>query len=353
MLEVVIYLDYKHNDQTLAAIQVANWLLSLGYRVLLVSDGKVARNVDTYWDSKVVNAADNTLDRLIGADYVCWFYPNVNSLKLIRYVSGTQEKKPPLHIYFPGFGRAESLKPEFFSQVDKTICLNRDLALWLSSNVHAATSNQSRADLTSCDRTLNVKCGKLDQEFTRLAVYLGADFVANIGSKLLTVLSDLLKSCPTAKLTFATEKTLPRQYRSHMSRLISAYEGRVSNFGVIPYSRYPTWAYLSDWVYIASASFKYGAIIPHLEVSGTPLICHDIPPARSYISGSLSGLIVPTAISTTSYPIGKVSFSDIFDTLKTAVNYPELGLRGLQKNLNDNRKKRAIAFGCFLQKELA
>jgi hypothetical protein len=353
MLEVGVYVDYKHNDQTLAAIQVANWFLSLGYKVKMVSDGPIAKNVDEFWDSRVIRHTENNLSWMIGINYVCWFYPHTLGANVINYFAHMSDKERPQHVYFPGFSSVNSLNPGFFGHVDKTICLNRDIALWLSSNVYASQTNQRWADLTSCDKVMYEKCGRFSQDSCHLTVVLGGDFVENIGVNLLVTLDKLLSSVDSLKISLVSEKTLPRQYRSQIKRLARKHLPRVVNFGVIPYSRYSTIAYLSDFIYIASASFRYGSLISHLGASGTPLICHDLPPARSYLANGISGLIIPTTVSSTSHPIGQVSFLSIFDTLKNAVELSELSLRGLQKNSYEVRKKKAADFGRFLQQEFS
>lgn len=367
MLKVGIYVDYKHNETTLAAVMLANWMVYLGHEVKIISNGKIARNVDSYWDSKVIRYSYKNRFCFLDLTHVLWFYPDRLSFFTAKFLGENNNRASTLHLhaenskksttisnlYFPGWCDRSALSDELILNCNKVMCLSRDMALWLSSTCRKFELEQRWCDLTSSDKLLTPKYGKVAENKTKMLVILGSDFVADIGAQALKILDKLLKENPTFQITLLYEKSLPRQYRSHIRSLIKRYPKRVVDAGIMPYSQYQPMSYLHDWTYIACASFKTGALIPHLEVSGTPLICHDIPPARSYISGQLSGLLIPTESADTFRPRGLVSFTALYDTLKAAINMNELAIKGLQQNSYANRKKRGIDFARFLVQEIS
>jgi len=366
MLKVGIYVDYKHNDTTLAAVMLANWMLRLGNSVKVISNGPVARNVDCYWDDRVIRDSNKSLKLYENLTHAFWFYPDRLTFLTAKFVGENTERASELdshienlgktstlnHVYFPGWCSKEVLFGELLLN-SKAICLNRDSALWLSSKCKDFEVDRNWSTLCSADKLLVPKQGKVDKDKVKMLVLLGSDFSQDIGNELISTFEALLKKHETLKVTFLLEKSLPKVHKSRLNRLKLSFKDRVVLAGVMPYSQYHAMAYLHDWVYLACASFKHGALIPHLAVSGTPLICHDIPPARSYISGGLSGMLVPTVVSNTFNPRGIVCFKALATTLSQAINMNDLGLKGLQKNTYSNHKKQAQEFARFLSQELS
>lgn len=365
MSKIGIYVDYKHNETTLAAVMLANWMLRLGNCVRIISNGTVARNVDSYWDDRVLRDNFRNRNCYLDLSHVFWFYPDRLSYFVARFVGENNERvldatihaenegkvSSIQHLYFPGWCNKSTIPNELLLNA-KIVCLNRDSAIWLSSSSHDFELDQRWAELCSPDKLLVPKSGRAEKNKLKILTLLGSDFAQDIGNQLFDVFEDLLNRHAQLQVTFLLEKSLSRLQRNRLKKLKRTFENRVVLAGVMPYNQYHAMAYLHDWVYVACASFKHGALIPHLSVSGTPLICHDIPPARSYISSSLSGLLVPTKTASTFKPRGVVCFDSLLTTLKQAIEMNDLGLKGLQKNSYDAIKKKNDAFSRFLLQEV-
>jgi hypothetical protein len=353
MTKVGIYVDYKHNDTTLAAVMLGNWFIRSGNPVRFISNGPVARNVDDYWDSKVLRDFSGQGGCYSGLSHVFWFYPDELSLKAAKFEASQSDMvASPCHFYVPGWCDVAPLSDDFLLNADKTISLSQDAAIWLSSKCRDFEVNTAWSNLCAADKLLAVKNGRVENDKIKILVLLGSDFSTTIGEELFEVIANLLRLYSGLHVTFAMERSLPKPQRRRLAGLIQAFGSRVCRRGVVPYSRYHEMAYSHDWVYLACSSFRHGALIPHLEVSGTPLICHDVPPARSYIAGKLSGLLVPTTATDTLKPAGIVCFDSLMATLGHAAELNELSLKGLQRNAYAGRRKRIQDFERFLLKEV-
>lgn len=365
MPKVGIYVDYKHNETTLTAVMLANWMLRLGNSVRIVSNGPVAKNVDSYWDDRVLR--DNFRNRNCYTDltHAFWFYPdrlsfftakfigehNPRANTLSQHTENDNKTETIKHLYFPGWCDRSALNNELLLN-SKVICLNRDCAAWLSGNCREFDIDQRWSNLCSSDKLLVPKLGRFEKKKTKLLVLLGSDFVQDIGTELFETMEKLLVAQSTLRVTFMLEKSLPKLHRNHLKRLKKRFDSRVVLAGIMPYSQYHAMTYIHDWVYIACASFRHGSLIPHLAVSGTPLICHDIPPARTYMSNTLSGLLVPTPAADTFRPRGLVCFDAVMSTIIKAVETNEIGLKGLQQNNYNQKKRQSDEFTRFLTQEI-
>jgi len=353
MTKVGIYVDYKHNDTTLAAVMLGNWFIRSGSQVRFISDDSVARNVDDYWDSKVLRDFSGRGDCYSGLSHVFWFCPNELSLKAAKREESQSDMISPVrHFYVPGWCAASAMSDAFLLNAHKTISLSQDAAIWLSSKCRDFEVNTAWSNLCAADKLLVPKNGRVENDKIKILILLGSDFSVAIGDEFFEVVEKLLRLYKGLHVTFAMERSLPKSQRRRLSGLIQAFGSRVCRKGVVPYSRYHEMAYSHDWVYLACSAFRHGALISHLEVSGTPLICHDVPPARSYIAGKLSGLLVPTTAADTFKPAGIVCFDSLMTTLGQAVELNELSLKGLQRNAYAGRRKRIQDFERFLLKEV-
>ena len=59
MLKVGIFAPYVRNETTLAAVQIADWLVRCGIEVEFLADGKVSKGIHPIWDCKVIIYINN------------------------------------------------------------------------------------------------------------------------------------------------------------------------------------------------------------------------------------------------------------------------------------------------------
>jgi hypothetical protein len=356
MLKVGIFTPYVRNEVTLAATQFADWLVRCGIDVVMLSSGKIESGIHRHWDRKVRRAKKSAVYQwAYGATHLCWFEEGTDALKWSRLVTTNNPRINTKHYYFPHWTRQTETCRQFISQVDRVVCLNRDIYCWLRNldgmDIEWLGRRTTHVNLLSPSNTLLARDGKITKGQTRLLAVLTKATKQDLGPGVLNVFESLLKKNTDLSITVLLESSLPRSYRRRLSQLRRQYGTRLEVVSQLPYYSYPDLARQHDWVYIANVKHLFGSLLSALSSSSTTLICHDLPPVGSFIRNRNDGVLIPCNLRDATIPRADVDQDVIFKYLDCVVNEPEVSLMALQLTGAEYARKRQDCFEQFIYRE--
>ena len=352
MLKVGIFAPYVRNEITLAAVQLADWLVRCGIEVLFLTDGQVSRGIHPIWDRKVRRAKGAAVYTwAYNATHLCWFSPNPVAMAAAKLVASDSPKRQTRHLFFPHWSNWKAEHEAMLLSSARTICLSHDTADWLDKRYPNVPINKTWANLTAPATLLFPRVGRLSLTSSHLLVILTKSIELDIGIQLLQTFDALLDSHPGLHVTFLLEHSLPRSYRKEFRRLQQLYPGRVVTATSPAYYDYIQLARQHDWVYLASTRHTYGSLLALLASSSVPLICHDAPPARAHVTHNYNGKLIPCDLRESPAPVADVSMEDIGVTLDNLLIGPEVSLRSMQVNAAALFAQKQKSFEQFLYKE--
>lgn len=353
MLKIGIYAPYVKNEITLAAVQVADWLVRCGLDVEFLSDGKVSSGIHPVWDRKVRRAHD--LDSVFrwayGATHLCWFTPNLNAYEAARVVARDTNQRRTKTIFFPHWGNWTPVHGSFFRLAHRTICLSQDLANWLDAKYPDLATNRTWANLVSPSIPLIPKQGLVDPEQRRLLVLLDHSMTLDIGPGIFEAFDFLLAEHPRLRLTFAFLGSLPRPYRWLVESTQLHFPDRIEFVGNPAYVEYLHLARQHDWVYLAATRHRLGSLLSHLLVTTVPILCHDLPPVGGHLIDESTGKLIPCGLHERPVPVAEVDVQTVGLTIDSLLAIDEANLCGMQAAITTHLLKKQASFEKFIVKE--
>lgn len=352
MLKVGIFAPYVRSEITLAAVQFADWLVRCGIDVVFLAEGRVAQGIHPVWDRKVRRATPSAVyGWAYGATHLCWFSPNLEAMRAAKLVASDDPRRCTRHLFFPHWSNWKAEHELLMHTANRTICLSKELSQWLDKRYGKPHSNRVCVNLVSPVSLLFPRAGRLSLVSSHLLVVLTKSVEADIGIQLLSVFDCLLDGHPGLHVTFLLEHSLPKRYRKQLNRLSRNYLGRVVTVTSPAYYDYPQLARQHDWIYLASTRHTYGAMLTLLTSSSVPVICHDVPPARSHVFPNLNGKLIPCDLRESPAPVADVRMDEIGLALDKLLIGPEVLLRSLQSNATVQLSQQQKIFEQFILRE--
>lgn len=352
MLKVGIFAPYVRNETTLAAVQIADWLIRCGIEVEFLADGKVSKGIHPVWDNKVKRANEDSIHHwAFQATHLCWFSPNLWALQEAKLVSSFSPKYQTLHYYFPYWGLWNEDNSIFLKMADRVICLSHDLSNWLDKHQGKVLPNRTWANLVVSDKLLSPKCGWVQPGLQKFLIVISKSVKLDLGPELLDIFYSLLDNYSGTRFTFLLEHSMPRRYRTDIKQLQQAYPDRVACVTSPPYYDYSNLARQHDWVYMASTRYTYGSVMAALVSSSSALVCHDIPPVGAHLVNDSNGKLIVCGLDEQPAPIAEVSLDDVEIALSELAEVPTEILESMQLVAAEYIRKKQKAFEWFICNE--
>lgn len=352
MLKVGIFAPYVRNETTLAAVQIADWLVRCGIEVEFLADSKVSKGIHPVWDNKVKRANEDSIHRwAFQATHLCWFSPNPMALKEAKLVSSFSPRYRTLHYYFPYWSAWNAAHLQFLNMADRVICLSHDLANWLDKHQGRVLPNRTWANLVVSDKLLSPKIGWVQPGIQKFLIVVPKSDEFDLGPALFDIFYSLLDDYNGITLTFLLEHSMPRSYRVGLRRLQRQYSDRIACIVSPPYYDYVNIARQHDWVYMAGTRYTHGSLMAALTSSSSVLTCHDIPPVGAHIVADSNGKLIVCGLEEQPEPIAEVDLGDIEDALAELAQVSTEMLESLQVVSADYLRKKQKAFEWFMRNE--
>lgn len=355
MFKIGIFTPYVRNEITLAAVQLADWLYKCGMAVSIVSSGRIEKGVHQFWDKRVKKASEHAVYKwAYNATHLLWFSADVKALQQSHLVTFNNKKQKTKNIFFPNWTNWTEQDDAFLAQCDKTICLNRDMYLWLKklrASEKMFMSERSHCCIVSAESVLIPKLAKA-ADSVRLLVFLSKHLELDIEPTFFAIFRNLLLSHANLEITFLSEKSLSSRYKLKLKQLIKAFETRVRFVYSVPYYEYSQLAKKSDWIYVANTRHSFGSIFNLFAASTSPIICQAIPPATAFIGNRVNGLLVPCSVMEKPYPVADIDLTQVETVLDNALRNSAKALSALQLSGVSLLKQKQQAFERFIYRTL-
>lgn len=334
VLKIGIFTPYVRNEITLAAVQFADWLYKCGISVSIIAKGRIERGIHQFWDTQVKRAGEQSVYKwAYSSTHLIWFAADFKALQQSHLVTFNNKKQKTKNIFVPNWTNWTEQDDAFLAQCDKTICLNRDMYLWLKklrSVEKLFMSDRLHCCIVSSENVLIPKAAKQKNDCVSLLVFMPKQFELDIKPSFFDIFQKLLLSHADLKITFLSEKSLSSRYKTKLKKLIKTFESRVSFVYSLPYYEYGQLAKKVDWIYVANTRHAFGSIFNLFAASTSPVICQAIPPATAFVGNHVNGLLVPCPAMQNPYPIANIDLTQVETTLNRAVANSEKFLKPLQ-----------------------
>ena len=352
MLKVGIFAPYTRSETTLAAVQLADWLLRCGIEVSFIAEDRAKQGIHPVWDKKVMSAKNRNIYKwATNTTHLCWFSPHSYALHLVGLVTRSNAKQRTRHMFFPTWG-SWSKDHEFFTlTADRTICLSQSMALWLDKRYKREQTNRTWANLVSPATIVVPKQGWTNSKQRRLMVVLTRAVNLDISPDFIDEFAVLLSISDLVHITFLLDKSVPKTYRRRLKGLMSSFPGRVQVIRDVPYYDYVRLARQHDWVYVSSTRYTYGSLLSLLATSSVPLICNDVAPVSAYVNNGTTGRLLPSQTYGKSSPVAEVNGEVVMAELNSILHLAEVTLKTFQHNVQSYLHHKQAAFQKFLTKE--
>lgn len=356
MLKIGIFTPYVRNEITLAAVQLADWLYKCGMHVSIIADGRIEKGVHRFWDNHVKKANEQAVYKwAYNATHLLWFSANVKALQQSHLVTFNNKKQKTKNIFFPSWVNWTEQDDAFLAQCDKTVCLSRDLYLWLKklrAPEKMFMSDRSHCCIVSAENVLIPKAAKAKTDKVCLLVFMPKHLELDIGPAFFSLFRNLLMNHADLEITFLSEKSLSSRYRSKLKQLIKTFETRIKFVYSIPYYEYGQLAKKADWIYVANTRHAFGSVFNLFAASTSPVICQAIPPATAFIGNRVNGLLVPCAVMEKPYPVADIDLNQVEAVLDKALLNSAKALGALQLSGVSLLKQKQQAFERFIYRTI-
>ena len=365
VFKVGIFVPYARNETTLAATQFADWLVRSGIQVVMLSPSKPGKGVHTHWDSRVIYRKPShnenktkLFEWAFNCTHICWFEPDEWAFRMSKIVCADSRHKFTKHYFFPSrcTAKEDSKKiKEFLDLVDEVICLNRSMLHWLNSfhPSHSLSAPRSMINICSPSTPVQSRYGPKTSGKVKLLVVVTKSAIYDVGIGLLDVFDYLLLSHENLEITVLLQTSWPSYFRQKLSAIAKLHGERLSVVTSPDYYDYPKYTFENDWVYLCSTRHDYGSLISVLAGTGTPLICHTLPPVLDILGGLLTNgqackLIDTGVFDTNTCPIADVDVDDVGNRLDEIVGSPSVILQQSQIESFMQQRKSARLFDRFI-----
>lgn len=286
MLKVGIFTRYSKNEVTLAAVQLADWLLRCGIEVVMLADGKPTAGVHAEWDINVKAFSQEAAFKwAYGATHLCWFSPDLKALNQVQLVCNKNKHQLTKHIFFPNWHDWNDDHVAFLKRVTRVIALSNDMGRWLKYKDYQLNTEATStwANLVSADQVLVPRIGRVDKDHVKLLCVLQKSVITDIGCEIVEVFSTLLTDNPNLIVTVVLESAWSISNRRQLYTVSKLFSKRLKVIKNPPYYDYVEIAREHDLVYLSSTRHMNGSTFSALVVSSVPLICHDVPPVAAHV----------------------------------------------------------------------
>ena len=356
MLKVGIFAPYSRNETTLAATQLADWLVRVGIDVeYLACGGRPESGIHPEWDNRVVRHVGpaSTYRWAYGATHLCWFVPDAKIFRQSKVVATASQRQFTRQLYFPAWVHWDAHCTYFMDLVDRVISLSRDMHLWLEDKepVNFLQGERTWGNLISPDLLLVPRHGFTNSDEIKLLAVLPRTVVKDVGPAILDVFDFLLATHENLTLTILLESSWPRRYRRRVRSMAATYGERLASVTSPAYYDYGRHIRAHDWVYVCNTRHRYGSLLSSLAVSGVPLVAHDVPPVGGHVQDGINGRLIPCELHDGGYPVASVAVEDIGEILNSVLAEDSLYLKALQVQSRVVHERRQKAFEAMILKE--
>lgn len=308
MLKVGIYLPYAKNEIAVAATQFADWLLSCGIDVSLLSSCKIDNGIHRFWDSRVRRDKGKEIYKwAYNSTHLCWFTANNKALDNSRLVTFNSKKQKTKNIFIPNWKYTDGDFDSFLAQADSVICLNKSTYDWLNKYrpvKKLISGPRSYANLVSPNRVLVPKLKTKKSSKLKLLVFLPKAFSIDAPKSFFDLIYSLVKDRPKLEITILSETSLPVSFRNEIKEVKEELQEKVSFAAGLPYYDYELIARNHDVIYVANTRHTFGSILSLFAASGTPIIAQSIPPVNDgIIKHNTNGFLIYCSQLKRPYPI--------------------------------------------------
>lgn len=287
MLKVGIYLPYVKNEIAVAATQFADWLLSCGIEVSLLSSCKIDNGIHRLWDSRVRRDSGKEIYKwAYNSTHLCWFTAKNKALDKSRLVTFNSKKQKTQNIFIPNWKYTDGDFDSFLAQSDKVICLNKSTYDWLNKYrpvKKLISGPRAYANLVSPNRVLVPKLKIKKSNKLKLLIFLPKAFSMDAPKAFFDLIYSLIYDRPNLEITLLSETSLSASFRSRVNKVKKEMKEKVSFAAGLPYYDYEMIARNHDVIYVVNTRHTFGSVLSLFVASGTPVIAQNIPPASEDI----------------------------------------------------------------------
>lgn len=331
MTRVSIYIDYCKNDLTLAAIQVADWLLKLGIDVVFVIPDKVKSGIHPYWDKKVYsfNNSSTLALRLVPVDYIFWFTLDVYVYTVVLPILFANTKfKEPKNILFPCWQQESFMLDTLFVIADKVVFLSDDNFYWFDCKKYKEVKSKFiRLPLVAANKVIVPKKTKIKGKL-KLLITL-SKWIFEDDPYLLEHIVRIAVA-DDCDVTILLTNSVNREVRKSLKQMQVDYGIKCKKLNYYAHLGYEAAQY--DLIYVTDTRYACGAKLSLIYPSGTPIAAYRVPPATSFVHNLTTGYLLNCGLETGDRPIGKVYDSTHIQHLLRLLSQKDIAV--LSKNIH-------------------
>jgi glycosyltransferase involved in cell wall biosynthesis len=357
VLKVGIFSPYAKNETTLAATQIADWLIRFGADVEFLSENPVVQGVHRFWDKKVKRGTNSAVYKWAATcTHLFWFSANSNVLHLASLTTKQSKHQMTQHVFFPKWHNWNKESETFCLLSNRTICLNRDTADWLDKRLDRESTNRTWANLVAPSilqpMRYKEKLPHKNKKPRNFLVVLTKSIELDLAPKFFDIFAEMLGEGVDVHFDFLVDKPLRRDTRKQLYQLQKHFPVQITVSKDLPYYDYPRYASACDFVYLPETRYSYGALLSLLISSGTPIICHKVSPTENYIQHESTGFLLPCVTYEKPTPIAEVQLDMVKKTLTYLAEPTGVQPWQLKNNVQEYLERKQAAFYKFISSEL-
>jgi hypothetical protein len=272
---ICVVTPYDRNEVTAAALRLADWVVSDGNDVRLVTAGKREDGIHPAWDQKVERWPPAALD---GVTHVVYFHPDPVYLRLLRCLA-----KKARHVLVPG----RRCGPADLAAYDAAVCPSLACYKALGEADNAVWCRWD-AGLAPVRREGTVGDGRLSACF-----WCDHTSIDRHGPLVVHLVGEAMDANPKLDVTVLSAKSWADRSQAGWSALAKAYPGRLARRGAGV-----SWPLARefrghDWVVLPAPRAAFGLFATLALTCGTPVVANDVAPTAEIVSHGVNGLLVP------------------------------------------------------------
>jgi hypothetical protein len=292
-MRAVILAPYTRNEDTAAAVRLADLAMSLGLDVRLVSTRPRERDVNPYWDDRVVSFdVHDVLDgRLAGvarrASVFVHFGHDPVLLEHARLVA-PDARQVLVFRWHSCRGR-----PLTAADYDFVVCPSEGAMRGAAEVLHAVPARK----LTWCHWDHGARPvsrdGTVSDAKVRACFLCDCATIDFCAATMLEVVGQLLAAHPRLDVSVAHTKAWTRDDRRTLASLRHAWPGRLRAAKLTDVRAQMVELHHNDWAVVPSVRAEFGSFASLALACGVPVVCHNVCPFNEIVRDRRSGLLVP------------------------------------------------------------
>lgn len=357
MLKVGIFSPYAKTETTLAATQIADWLVRFGADVEFLSETPVVKGIHRFWDNEVKRATNQAIYKWAAScTHLFWFSANSHALHAASLTTKQSKRQTTRHFFFPKWHNWNKESETFCLLSNRTICLNRDTADWLDKRLDKESTNRTWANLVAPSvlqpMRYKEKLSHKNKKPRNFLVVLTKSIELDLTPDFFDIFAVILGESVDVQFNFIVDKPLRRDTRKQLYQLQKYFPMQVTVTKDLPYYEYARHANVCDFVYLPETRYSFGGLLSLLLSSGTPVICHKVSPTENYIQHETTGFLLPCVTYEKPTPIAEVDLDTVKKTLTYLADPSGVPSWQLKNNVQEYLERKQLAFYKFISSEL-